>query len=128
MKRKLGNRAKLEPTQLWENHGTGGSGDSLVSSSSISSWGVLSGIVLRGWESQPHGEGPDRSTQPAKETYAGHVGSDNHKQTSLRGIAKKAIADKQYCCLPELTCAKASTTEEPDEGKLHVRDCAGGAG
>jgi hypothetical protein len=24
--------------------------------------------------------------------------------------------------------AKASTTEEPDAGKLHVRDCAGGAG
>ena len=22
--------------------------------------------------------------------------------------------------------AKASTTEEPDAGKLHVRDCAGG--
>jgi hypothetical protein len=27
-----------------------------------------------------------------------------------------------------LSFAKASTTEEPDEGKLHVRDCAGGAG
>ena len=38
----------------------------------------------------------DRSTQLAKETYAGHVGSDNHKQTSLRGIAKKEIADKQH--------------------------------
>ena len=25
-------------------------------------------------------------------------------------------------------CAEASTTEEPDEGKLHVRVCAGGAG
>jgi len=24
--------------------------------------------------------------------------------------------------------AKASTTEEPDAGKPHVRDCAGGAG
>jgi len=28
----------------------------------------------------------------------------------------------------EQDCAKASTTEEPDAGKLHVRDCAGGAG
>jgi hypothetical protein len=37
-------------------------------------WGVLSGILLRGWESQPHGEGPDGSTQAAKETYTGHVG------------------------------------------------------
>ncbi|QYZ64510.1 MAG: hypothetical protein OI74_01525 [Gammaproteobacteria bacterium (ex Lamellibrachia satsuma)] len=27
-----------------------------------------------------------------------------------------------------LSCAKASTTEEPDAGKPHVRDCAGGAG
>jgi hypothetical protein len=36
--------------------------------------GVLSGIVLRGWESQPQGEGPDGSTQLAKETRAGHVG------------------------------------------------------
>lgn len=26
-----------------------------------------------------------------------------------------------------ITCAKASTTEEPDAGKLHVRVCAGGA-
>ena len=25
-------------------------------------------------------------------------------------------------------CAEASTTEEPDAGKPHVRDCAGGAG
>ena len=50
-------------------------------------WGVLSGIVLRGWESQPQGEGPDGSTQLAKETRAGHVGLDKHEQTSLRGIA-----------------------------------------
>ena len=60
-------------------------------------WGVLSGIVLRGWESQPHamarlrqcrqGKGPDGSTQPAKETRAGHVGLDEHEPTSLRGIA-----------------------------------------
>ena len=34
--------------------------------------GVLWGIVVRGWESQPHGEGPHGSTQPAKETHAGH--------------------------------------------------------
>jgi hypothetical protein len=50
-------------------------------------WGVLSGIVLRGRESLPQGEGPDGSTQPAKETRAGHVGLDQHEQTSLRGIA-----------------------------------------
>ncbi len=39
-------------------------------------WGVLSGIVLRGRESLPQGEGPDGSTQLAKETRAGHVGLD----------------------------------------------------
>jgi hypothetical protein len=27
-----------------------------------------------------------------------------------------------------IASAKASTTEEPDAGKLHVRDCAGGSG
>jgi len=27
-----------------------------------------------------------------------------------------------------MPCAEVSTTEEPDAGKLHVRDCAGGAG
>src|SRR5215471_5354988 len=32
-------------------------------------------------------------------------------------------------CLKALLCtADASTTEEPDAGKLHVRDCTGGAG
>ena len=81
---------------LWANHESGGSEDSLTGPNSTCSWGVLSGIVLRGWESQPHGEGPDGSTQLAKETYAGHVGSAKHKPTSLRGIAKKAIADKQH--------------------------------
>jgi len=50
------------------------------------------------------------------------VGSDKHKPTSLQGIAMKAKADRVS------SFAKASTTEEPDEGKLHVWDCAGGAG
>ena len=51
-----------------------------------------------------------------KETRAGHVGLEPHEPTSLRGIAKRAV-------MPD---AEASTTEEPDAGKLHVRDCAGG--
>ena len=72
----------LEPTLLRENHEPGGSEGSLTCPSSTCSWGVLSGIVLRGWESQPHREGPDGSTQPAKETYAGHVGPGKHKPTS----------------------------------------------
>jgi hypothetical protein len=36
--------------------------------------GVLSGIVVGGRESRPHGEGPDGSTQLAEETRAGHAG------------------------------------------------------
>ena len=45
--------------------------------------GVLSGIVVGGRESRPHGEGPDGSTQPTQETRAGHAGSDQHEPTSL---------------------------------------------
>jgi hypothetical protein len=109
--RKLRNGTKLEPNTLLENHAPGGW------ETTISSWGVLSGIVLGGGESPLQGEGPDGSTQPAKETRAGQVGLEQHEPTSLRGIAIRPLA-----------CAKASTTEEPDAGKLHVRVCAGGAG
>jgi hypothetical protein len=34
-------------------------------------WGVLSGILLGGRESLLQGEGPDGSTEPAKETHTG---------------------------------------------------------
>jgi len=111
------NRSRLEPTMLRENHEPGGHDDSHKNQSAICPRGVLSGIILGGWESQPHGEGPDGSTQLAKETYAGHAGSDHHKQTSLQGItirAKKSFG------------ATVSTTEEPDARKPHVRVCAGG--
>jgi RNA-directed DNA polymerase len=53
-------------------------------------------IVLRGRESRPHGEGMDKSMQPVKETSAGHVGPEEHWQTSLRGIAKKATENKGH--------------------------------
>jgi len=90
------NGTRLEPTMLWENHKSGRCDDSRVDQSAIYPRGVLSGILLRGWESQPHGEGPDGSTQLAKETYAGHAGSDHHKQTSLQGITIRAKACKHY--------------------------------
>ena len=48
--------------------------------------GVLSGIVVGGWESQPQGEGPDGSTPPAKETRAGHAGSEHTSQPHCRAI------------------------------------------
>jgi len=80
MKGKPGIGTRLEPALLWENHGSGGCNDPRVDCCAICSWGVLSGIVLRGWESQPHGEGPDGSTQLAKETYVGHVGPTSISQ------------------------------------------------
>ena len=109
--RKLGNRATLEPTPWLENHDPGGR------ETATRPWGVLSGIVLGGGESPLAEEGPDRSTQPTKETRAGHAGLESHEPTSLRAIANRPSA-----------YAKASTTEEPDAGKLHVRVRAGGVG
>lgn len=53
-------------------------------------------IVLGGRESRPQGEGMDKNTQPAKETSAGHVGSEKSWQTSLQGIAKKAAENKAH--------------------------------
>jgi RNA-directed DNA polymerase len=90
MKRKLGNGPKLEPNALSENHAPGGR------ETATSPWGVLSGIVLSAWESHVHGEGPDGSTQLAKETRAGHVGLDQHESTSLQGISNRAQASKDH--------------------------------
>lgn len=109
---KPGNGTNLEPTILPENHAPGGR------ETAINPWGVLSGIVLGARESRVQGEGPDGSTQPAKETHAGHVGLEQHELTSLRATAIGR----------DPSDAHASTTEEPDAGKLHVRDRAGGAG
>ena len=97
MKGKPENGTRLEPAPLWENHEPGGREDhAKMGPIAISPRGVLSGIVLRGWESQPHGEGPDGSTQPAKETCAGHAGSEQRKPTSLRGIAHRAKSNKHH--------------------------------
>ena len=76
---KPGNGTKLEPTLWWENPEPG------RRVTATSSWGALSAIVLGGGESPPHGEGPDGSTQPAKETRAGHVGLVQHEPTSPLG-------------------------------------------
>ena len=43
-----------------------------------------------------HGEGPDGSTQPVKETRAGQAGSDQHEPTSLRAIANRAKESKHH--------------------------------
>lgn len=87
-KGKPGHGTTLEPETLAENHAPGGP------KTATRPWGVLSGIVLGARESRVHGEGPDGSTQPAKETRAGHVGLEPHEPTSLRGISKRARASK----------------------------------
>jgi hypothetical protein len=98
--------------------------------SAASRRGVLSGRVVSDGESPLHGEGPDGSTQPAQETRAGRAGPGHHVPTSLRGIANRARESKHknWCLFDPFARAKASTTEEPDAGKLHVRVCGGGSG
>ncbi|MCP4757306.1 MAG: group II intron reverse transcriptase/maturase, partial [Proteobacteria bacterium] len=89
---------------LCENHEPGGRGDSGTDRSATCPRGVLSGILLGGRESRPHGKGPDGSTlnsrdsqrRTAKETYAGHAGSDEHKLTSLQGITIRAEESKHH--------------------------------
>jgi hypothetical protein len=126
MKGKPENGTSLKPTLLWESHESSGGEGLLTGSIPISPRGVLSGIVLRGGESPLHGEGPDGSTQPSKETYAGRVGPGKHKPTSLERIAKRARSCKVFASMISIA-AKASTTEKPDAGKLHVRVWVGGA-
>lgn len=53
-------------------------------------------IVLRDRESRLHGEGMDRNMKLVKETYAGHVGLEHHRQTSLQGIARKASRNQTH--------------------------------
>jgi len=90
------NRTKLESAVLTAIHELGGCNDSKKDQSTICPRGVLTGKVLRDWESQLHEKGPDGSTQLAKETYAEHAGSEKHKPTSLQGIAIRAKASKHH--------------------------------
>ena len=52
---------------------------------------------------------------PQRKLMPDNAGSGQHEQTSLWGIAETVLAE-------------ASTPEEPDAGKPHVRDCLGGTG
>jgi len=60
---------------------------------------------------------------PQRQLVPDTDGPDEHEPTSLRGIALRALIG--FTGQP---VAKASTAEEPDAGKLHVRVWAGGAG
>ena len=55
-------------------------------------WGVLSGIVLRDGESPLHGEGPDGSTQLAKETRTGQSRTGAIRANLTAGNSNKAKA------------------------------------
>ena len=85
-------------------------------------------VVLGAWESHVHGEGLDGSTQPAKETHAGHVGLDKHEPTSLRGTATDVCDQGGDLVITFICNTEASATEEPGAEKLHAGVCAGGAG
>ena len=114
---KPGDGTMLEPERRWE---TGGRQVEAVRSQgkpTVGGWGVVSSRVLGGGERPPHGEGLDGSTPPGKATPPGQVGPEQHEPTSLRARANRGVP-----------CADASATEEPDAGKLHVRDCTGGVG
>jgi hypothetical protein len=102
----LGNHAKLESNALLENPDPGGL------KAAICPWGVLSGRVLGVGESLLHGEGPDGSTQPTKETRAGNVGLESHEPTSLRGIAERAKASKDHRFQNLYQCLNAEFLKE----------------
>ena len=85
-----------ESILLQTNYDAGGHDDSIMDQNATYPGGVLSGIVLSGWESQPHGKGPDGSTQLAKETYTEHAGSEQYKPTSLQGIAQRAKKSRHH--------------------------------
>ena len=92
--------------------------------------GVGSRIVLGAWESHVQGEGLDGSTQsPQRKLMPDAEDWERHEFTSRPGIADKAKR-KPGCRrrMKSLLTAKASTTEEPREGKLHAGICAGSAG
>ena len=76
-------------------------------------------VVLGGWESHLQGEGVDRNTPPAKETWAGHERPDQpcqpHCWLSDRRQLDRLLAD-------------ASISEEPGASKRHAGICAGGVG
>ena len=103
---KPGNGTRLEPTLVWENHEPGGR------ETARRAWGVLSGRVLSGGESPLQGEGPDGSTQPVKETRAGHVGLEHHEPTSLQGRANRAKASKGHRFQNLYRCVNAACLRE----------------
>jgi hypothetical protein len=85
MKGKPENGTMLEPALLNQTYAPGGREDATQDQTATCPRVVLSGILLRGWESQPHGEGPDGSMILTKETYAGHAGSDTVSQPHCEG-------------------------------------------
>ena len=89
-KRKLGNRTKLEPKLLFENHESGGREDSLR----VQPLDVP-GVSYQAYYSE-HGKamytGKDLTEvrSPQRKLMPDTVGSEQHEPTSLRGIANRA--------------------------------------
>ena len=69
----------------------------------------------------------EQKRRKAKEFHLGTF----HRNPGTRQYSKapdNGSQTSESVCLRVTSCAEASTTEEPDAGILHVRDCAGGAG
>ena len=70
----------------------------------------------------------NRRRRQAEEFYLGAVHPGPRPSKDSTALHHRSQASKSVCLRATLCTADASTTEEPDAGKLHVRVCTGGAG
>ena len=75
-------------------------------------------MVLRDGRADHMGKGVTVMCSHQRQPVRDNVGLDKYRPTFLVGISTSIF----------MLAAKASTTEEPREGKLHAGICAGGAG
>ena len=68
------------------------------------------------------------SGRQAEEFYLGAVQPDSRPRKDSPPPYHRSQTSESGCLMASLCTAEASTTEEPDAGKLHVRVCTGGAG
>lgn len=70
----------------------------------------------------------EQERRKAEQLYKGDARANpaSHRYCKTSNYGSHSL--KNVCLLMTSCTVEASTTEEPDAGKLHVRDCAGGAG
>src|SRR5215471_17810819 len=64
----------------------------------------------------------------AEQLHVGAVCPRPRPRQESASLYYRSSTSESVCLKAWLCTADASTTEEPDAGKLHVRDCTGGAG